>query len=438
MSAVSALIVAVLDLLIGSFVARRFTRRDPDPRLFKLLMVSLCLHMLGSGAQIIVTDTVYHHIADFVKYLSQGAVLGTRFRSFDFSLAHSGVTDVIGDGSVSIATGVVIALVGNNQLAVFLVFALLSWLGLLLFYRAYTMTFPDYNPRRYALMLFLMPSLLYWTSDASKESIMLLSLGVATYGVARVLARRGGGFLFLALGIGIGVTTRPNELALLLVAFTVAIVLRQRVRRPQSLLVLRRIGTAAFLIVVLAVSGSLTAKFLHSANGASVTSLSSLGKGNSAGQGQSSALAAGFGSSNVPYHSDPLYYPEDIYEVLFDPLPVTAHSGTQLIAAGENMTVLILILISLRQLRCIPRIARVRPYVMVCTVYTLGFLYAFAALGNEGLIVRERTLLFPFMLVLLCLPVAPKGHPPRYPWEVRGATRAQRRAARTAGALAGR
>ena len=38
-------------------------------------------------------------------------------------------------------------------------------------------------------MLFLLPSLLFWTSDVSKEAVMMLALGVATLGAARVLAR---------------------------------------------------------------------------------------------------------------------------------------------------------------------------------------------------------------------------------------------------------
>jgi hypothetical protein len=67
----------------------------------------------------------------------------------------------------------------------------------------------------------------------------------------------------------------------------------------------------------------------------------------------------------------------------------------------------------------VPRAAFSRAYVMMCAVYCLGFIYTFAALGNLGLITRERTLLFPFLMVLLSIPRAPKGRPPRFEWEVR-------------------
>ena len=86
----------------------------------------------------------------------------------------------------------------------------------------------------------------------------------------------------------------------------------------------------------------------------------------------------------------------------------------------------------MRQLRAALRAARAKPYVMMCLVYSLGFLYAFAALGNLGLIERERTLLFPFLMVLLAIPVSAKGEPKQYPWEMRRLRRRQRGFATTA------
>ncbi len=76
-----------------------------------------------------------------------------------------------------------------------------------------------------------------------------------------------------------------------------------------------------------------------------------------------------------------------------------------------------------------PRAAFARPYVMLCAVYSALFIYTFAALGNLGLIERERVMLLPFMLVLLCVPRAPKGQPPRYLWELRRRDRLKARRA---------
>ena len=66
---------------------------------------------------------------------------------------------------------------------------------------------------------------------------------------------------------------------------------------------------------------------------------------------------------------------------------------------------------------------------MMCLVYSIGFIYAFAALGNLGLIYRERVMLLPFLMVLLAIPRTPKGRPAMYEWEYRRKDRPKFRAA---------
>lgn len=422
-------VVLVLLILVGVAVpiARRMGRVEGDPRLTKLLMAALFLHFLGSCLTIFIDNHVYHGVADFNQYVHIGAIASSNFRSFHFTLQGTGIKTPVGDGSVSIAAGVVFAIVGVNELATFFVFGFLSWLGTIFFYRAFCTTFPEGGHRRYALMLFLLPSLLYWTSDVSKEAIEMLALGVATLGVARVMVRKRRGYPLILLGAAMGIATRPDEFAILFAAFTVALFFRPRTAR-QATRALQRLGTLAFLFLVLGVTVVLTAKFLHS-NSSGVHSLSGL-----LNKAHNNNSGAQLGTTNVPYSSDPLFFPRDIYYVLFDPLPITARSLTQLIAAGENTVILVLVLTSLRRLRLVWRAGRERAYVILCTFYSLAFIYAFAALANLGLITRERTLLFPYLLVLLAIPMAPKGKPPVYRWEKR---RPKRRDQRLAKARAG-
>jgi hypothetical protein len=416
---IGIVLTGIVLVLISIPIARRVTKTDGDKRLFSLLMICFFLHMLGGPAQILVDNHVYHGVSDFTGYVHQGATLSTDFRAFHFTTSGAHLRSVLGDGSVSIAAGIVFSLVGVNEVAAFFVFAWFSWLGTIFFYKAYALTFPEGGRRRYALMLFLLPSLLFWTSDVSKEAIMMLALGVATLGAARVLARVKRGYPLVLLGIAMGVATRPNEFALLLGAFTVAMVFRRSDRQRAGRAV-RRVGTLIFLAIILSVTAVLTLKFVHS-NAGSIGGVLHTANQNNSGKG------VGFGSSNVPYSSDPLLYPRDIYTVLFDPLPITAGSLTQVIAAGENTVILVLVLTSLRRLRLVFRVGRERPYVILCAVYSAAFIYSFAALGNLGLITRERTLLFPFLLVLLAVPLTPKGEPPQFAWEQPRLSRRQRR-----------
>jgi hypothetical protein len=42
--------------------------------------------------------------------------------------------------------------------------------------------------------------------------------------------------------------------------------------------------------------------------------------------------------------------------------------------------------------------------VVLCVTYSLLFIVAFSAIGNFGIIARQRSLVYPFIIVLLALP----------------------------------
>jgi hypothetical protein len=415
----ASIIVVLVLCAVSRPIIRRISVAEANPWLVRILWASLILHLLAAPAQVYVVHHFYHGIADWKRYDQQGSILGPEFRHFDFSLANANVRGIVNDGSVSIATGIVMAIVTPDQIATFLVFSWFSFLGTVMFYRAFTLTFHGARAghRRYAIMLFFLPSVIFWTADVSKEAIMMLSLGVAAYGAAKVLARRPGGFSLLALGTALGILIRPNELLLLLGGFAVALMIRPPGDR-QSFGGLRRVGGLLFMGALLFLSVFLTFHYLHTTGGS--LSLNQASAGNT-------GAGIGFGSSNIPYSSSPAYYWRDIYTILFDPLPFNAHGSSQLVAALENSVVAVLILISLRNLRMTVRASFARPYVMLCTIYSVLFFYSFAALGNLGLIARERTLLFPFFLVLLCIPRTPRHRPPQYPWELRRRARNRQR-----------
>jgi hypothetical protein len=411
--------VAVILYGVGRMIILRVAVAEGNPWLVRIMTIGLVLHLVAAPTQIFVVDHVYHGVADWTRYTHQGSILGGNFRHFNFTTAGANVRQIINDGSVSIATGIVMALVGTNLMATFVVFSWLSFVGAIFFYRAFSLTFRGANDHRYALMLFLLPSLIFWTADVSKESIMMFALGMTAYGAAKIVARRPGGFVLVVPGVAIGVLVRPNELLLILAGFAVALMVPTAAVR-KSLGGVRRVFSIGLLALMLAGSVFLTVRYLHGGNG-----LSSLNQTNANNQGN----GLGFGSSGVPYSSSPATFPRDVYEVLFNPLLVNFHGLGELVAALENTAIIGLILISLRNLRMVLRAAFARPYVALCLVYTLTFLYAFAALGNLGLIERERIMMIPFMLVLLCVPRTPKGRPPAFEWELRRRARLQLRRA---------
>ena len=111
-------------ILVTVPIARRIAVAEHDPRLYNLLMAGVVAHLFFTIVQIWVVDHIYHGLTDYNRYVNQGAVLAHRFDSFNFSTAGLNIK-ILGQGSVSIAAGVVFAIVGVNKLAGFFVF---SWL----------------------------------------------------------------------------------------------------------------------------------------------------------------------------------------------------------------------------------------------------------------------------------------------------------------------
>jgi len=398
-----ALPVAVILVLVTRPIARRVSKEENDPGLYRLLIAAAVTHLLFCSVQLWVVDHIYHGVTDYNRYINQGALLAKRFDKFNFSL--SGLqppVNVLGQGSVSIAGGVVMAIVGVNKLALFYVFSWFAFLSTLAFYRAFSVTFPEARRRRYAISLFFLPSLLFWTSGISKETMMFMSLGLSAYGAACVMAHRRGGAVFLVAGTIIGVYVRPQELLLFMIAFAVAGLFRRKGTVKQSARGLRRLAVMGLQAVLLLAAISLSQKL---AKHAPVFNLAQLAQNN---RGQ---------ASSINYKPGPLYYFRDVYFVLFDPLPINAHGSTQKLAAFENSVIILLFLTSLRRLFHMARASLVKPYVLLCVIYSAAFPYAFAALNNLGLIDRERVLLLPFLLVPLCIPLSPRRAVPQYAWE---------------------
>jgi hypothetical protein len=409
-----ALFTALLMGYFGYLIINRVAGSDPYVKLRNVMLASLILHLLCAPLQILVVDHFYGGIADWLRYSHQGALLSDNWRAGQFTTEGTGIGRIVTDGAISIYAGIIMTVVGPNLLASFFVASFCAFAGTVFFYMAFRLTFPEARGGRYAVLVFLFPSLLFWTADVGKESSMLLALGLTAYGMALILKGRGIGYIYTVVGGAVALVIRPDEVVILVVAFALAMVVRGVFRQGRAFGSPIRVVAAIVVIGAFVVlTGIEASHFLHqSVGGNSLSGTLNSVTANNSGVGE------GYGSSNVAYSSNPLFYPRDIYTVLFDPPPFLAHSVTQLAAAAENTLIFAVIVFSFRQLRCTFRASFQRPYVFVCVIYTLVFIYAFAALGNLGLITRERTLVLPFLFVLLAIPLAPEGQYP-YPWQVR-------------------
>jgi hypothetical protein len=124
---------------------------------------------------------------------------------------------------------------------------------------------------------------------------------------------------------------------------------------------------------------------------------------------------------SVARPKSPAEYPEALITVLFRPFPWEATSAQALVAAAEGALLLLAFVTSLPRLVRLPRYMVSTPYVLFVVAYTAMFVYAFSSVGNFGIITRQRTQVFPMVLVLLALPLAQRvtaSRRPRHPVDV--------------------
>jgi hypothetical protein len=391
-------LIAAPVLIVITFLALR--RRISEEKSFDLggiLATSVGLHALLAYPRFLGGR-------DAVVYNNEGARMAVSFRQLEFINVDVGPgSPVPGSGSLRYLAGLAHVLTGSNFFASFLLFAFLALAGCWMFYRAFVIAVPDGDRRRYAMLLFLWPSLLFWPSSLGKDSWMVFSAGIAVLGAARLFTRGRGGYLLLAVGLGLSALVRPHVSLLLFAALAVGFLVgRRNTRRIPGEFSLAGI-TKLIGIVVLLVAGSLlapaTAKFLK------VDQLNS--DGVTAAITTTQTHTSGGNSAFQPVDpNSPLGYPEAVITVLFRPLPGEVSGLAGLASSAEGLTLLALTTASWRRLWTAFRRLRSNPYVTMVAAYIAMFTYAFAAIANFGILTRERVQVLPLLFVVLALPAS--------------------------------
>ncbi len=120
------------------------------------------------------------------------------------------------------------ALTGPSRLGGFLVYSFIGFWGLFLFHRAARIGLPEGSQRRYALLVFFLPSLVFWPSSIGKEAVMMLSLGLCALRSGADPRASGLGVDLPGAGVGLGYMVRPHVPVVVLAALAVAVVFRRR------------------------------------------------------------------------------------------------------------------------------------------------------------------------------------------------------------------
>ncbi len=398
-----AIALAPVLIVISVPLLVRATRREGAPGMTRLIVLALVLKLVGALARYAVAYGVYGGFADAASYHEAGKVLAPLYRSGNFAAEIAGPGS-LGTRTIKGVTGFVYALIGPSQLAGFVFFSWLGFWGLYLFYRAFVLAVPRGDARRYALLVFLLPSMLFWPSSIGKEAIITLTLGATAYGAARLFARRRGGLLVMAVGLAGTALIRSHVAMAIFVAVSVGYVVRRSRGVSPFAPVAKAIGLAALAGISVAVLSQVKDDLgIESLDVRSVQEQLATNQRNTTDGGSQFETTSDGSFASIP---------GSLVTILFRPWPFEASNLQNLIAALEGTLLAVLFFRSRRRLLAIPRQVRGHPYVVVVLVYTVLFAFAFSTFSNFGIVARQRVQLFPFVLVLLALPAAGQRRAP--------------------------
>jgi hypothetical protein len=354
-----------------------------------LLPLAFVAKMGGSVARYLMVTEVYGS-GDSFGYYNRAMELVHAWRSYNVPETTFGGA---GTRFVDLFTSFLFLPSVPTFLFAFLMFATLSFIGSIFFYLAFRRWFKD--PKLlllYAGFVFFMPSILFWPSSVGKDAIMVFALGIAAYGGARVLE---GSYLkgaaIAAPGLLLAAAVRPHVAALVVASIVFALLLTGQ-----------PIGNSGWFTRLIALGIAVAVLSFVALTAAQNLNVETTGEGLDVFLEETERRTAQGGSAVTgnPVNS-PLDLPEATLRVLFRPLPHEAGNAAALVSSAEN--VLLMILLIVRLPRIAQNIVRIRfhPYMLFVVLYTVGFVIAFSAIFNLGILTRQRVQVLPFLLAAL-------------------------------------
>jgi hypothetical protein len=360
-----------------------------NPFLKQLFSAGILARLVAASLYIWIGVAVYDTSVDAFHYWSVGMQRAADFLVVGWSAFQPPFwsTNLINNicGFIMLATG-------NTLSGLFVLFSLMALWGGYFFYRAFCIAFPTGNTALYGMLAVLLPSNLFWSSAIGKDALAQLFIGLTAYGFAKTCGKLGARSIAIcALGIAGVLAVRPHIAAMLAVAVTLPFAVGRTYgdwKNPAAKIVLVPLLVGVSWWVV-----SQAGQFIGLENADSQSSLETVNRLTTSTQVGGSAFNAGQ-SLLVRVAESPC--------LMFRPFPWEASGGMSAVAAVEALGLLWFawkrrasLLAALRQWR--------EPFIAFILVYSILFSVAFAAAtSNFGILVRERIMMVPLLLMPFC------------------------------------
>lgn len=373
--------------LIACIVAAAVGQRLGGRRMSGILVLGVLARLLGSTLRVEVAERVYNRVGDAYVYFAYGARYSGQLLSGDFALFSDYTGRWWGSVFIRWVTGLVMVVTGQHYRAVMFAFSMFSFVGLVLIACAYSNALQR-RADTFTVAVALWPSLCFWPASIGKDTLMILALGLTTYGfVGRSERIR---LVPLVFGFALAACIRPHVAGALVAAAGFAEWARLDRRRGR--------GTAALLFAVVAGAAVTVYSGLTQLTGGDLD-LESVREQiefrSTQTQSGGSAISIARGLSSIPMA---------FVNVLLRPFPWEAHHIFALFASLEVWTMWALVLARRREALRIVRSWRSSRLVAfaIPTVLMITLLYG-VAFSNLGIIARQRVIILPFVFVLIAL-----------------------------------
>lgn len=314
---------------------------------------------------------------------------------------------------LTVLFGLFYFLVGSSAVGMFVLSALLGFLGAYMVFRACEVALPGGkgDTRFLLITLFALPSFVMWTSVLGKESWMLFFVGVTMYSFANILVSpRPIHYMGLLAGVGGAMATRSAVGVILIFSLLSALVFRRprttggAILRPAIITLALLIALVSFwrltLVTIEGRFGSFGQQFAE--GGDVFGALEYYHRGLTADSAKPEGTL-GVQIAEPTVSAVVTYLPKGIFALFFRPFIFEAWNALALAAALESTLLLVVLVWRLRRLVASMRLAVRDPFLAFCWIAGLLLAVVLSMGSNFGVMIRQRGMVLPFLFILLSI-----------------------------------
>jgi hypothetical protein len=382
--------LVVLVLVLGIIALSRLMATPLDREwLTRVVVLGFVAKLAGAGLRYWMVVGLYES-GDSLRYHRVASQLVHQWRAFEIPRSTS--PGGAGTHFVEVLTGLIYVPYIPTFLGAFFIFGTLSFLGQLGLYAGFRKALPPTGLKTYAILIFFLPSLVFWPASVGKEAFTMFAIGIFAVGAGSLLTEyRFRSAIAVSLGTIGAAVVRPHIGFLLLGSLGVAMLLAKRPPAP---------GPQFRRVIMIAAAGLVMislATFVGERYDLKPTreSLDRFAEEVSRNTGQGGSEVEG-----SPVRT-PLDVPGALLRVLFRPLPHEAHNTQAFLSSLESLGLRVLVAWRWPYVWKNLRAFRRYPYIALSIVFVAGFAVVFSPVLNLGILARQRTQALVFFLVVL-------------------------------------